>query len=132
MSTPVTSSCAAQPWGQVLKSGVHTWHADQTVEAGGQDTGPDPHGLVASALAACTGMTVWMYAKRKAWPLEDVRVEVDIRHEADVTIIARQVALVGSALDATQRARLAAIADKCPIHKLLVSAVRIETVLVTD
>lgn len=130
MSTPVTSSCAAQPWGQLLKSGVHTWHADQSVEAGGQNAGPDPHGLVASALAACTGMTVWMYAKRKAWPLEDVRVEVIIRHDAEITTIARQVAFVGSALDEAQRARLAGIADKCPIHKLLVGTVRIETVLV--
>lgn len=127
MGTSVSSYCASQPWGQVLKSHTHTWHADQTRDAGGQQTGPDPHELVAGALAACTGMTVWMYAKRKAWLLEDVRVEVDIRHEGELTNIVRHVTFVGAALDASQRERLAAIADKCPVHKLLVGHVHIQT-----
>lgn len=126
-TTPLYSYCAAKPWGQVLSCGPHQWQADQPPSAGGEDTGPDPHGLLASALAACTGMTVWMYAKRKVWPLEDVKVEITMQHDADATVISRKVLFVGAGLDTEMRTRLAGIADKCPIHKLLTGTVRIET-----
>lgn len=126
---PVFSRCQPKPWGQLLSSGQHSWQADQTVEAGGQYTGPDPHGLLASALAACTGMTVWMYAQRKGWPLDDVQTQVAVYHDAEQTRVKREVRFVGSKLDDTQRSRLLAIADKCPIHKLLTGRVQIETVV---
>lgn len=128
-TTSVTAYLADACWGQNITCGLHQWRADQPVSAGGADTGPDPHALLASALVACTGMTVWMYAQRKAWPLEDVRTEVSITHEADATRIDRKVTFVGP-LDTEQRARLAGIADKCPIHKLLTGTVTIQTTVV--
>ncbi len=84
-------------------------------------------------------MTVRMYADRKGWPLDDVTVTLrhDRVHARDCTDceagtgmvdrIRREIAL-GGRLDAEQRARLMAIADKCPVHRTLRSEVTIETV----
>ena len=43
--------------------------ADEPVEAGGLGTGPTPYELLSGALAACTAMTMRLYAERKGWTL---------------------------------------------------------------
>lgn len=103
--------------------------ADVKVAAGGLDLGPDPHDLVAAGLAACTTMTLRLYAQRKAWPLGAVHVEVRSSREPDMMPperFDRQITLDGD-LDDTQRERLMQIADMCPIHKLLTQGARVVT-----
>ena len=39
--------------------------------------GPSPTRLLAASLAACTAITIEMYAERKEWDLDDVEVEVE-------------------------------------------------------
>lgn len=48
-----------------IKAGNHHLVADEPVKAGGNDFGPDPYQLMAAGLAACTSMTIQMYARRK-------------------------------------------------------------------
>lgn len=103
--------------------------ADEPVDLGGLDLGPNPHDLVASGLAACTAMTLRLYAKRKAWPLGEVHVEVThVRKagESPADTFTRLIRLGGD-LDAEQRARLMQIADMCPVHRLLTAGARIVT-----
>ena len=94
--------------------------ADEPVDAGGLGSGPNPYDLLASALGACTAMTVRMYAERKGWPLD--RVTVRVLHRRDGLKardrFAREVTLEG-ALDEAQRSRLMQIADRCPVHRTL-------------
>ena len=40
---------------------------DEPEEAGGADQGPSPTRTLAAALAACTAITIEMYAERKGW-----------------------------------------------------------------
>ena len=113
----------------------HKLITDEPAEAGGEDAGPDPYTLLLAALGSCISMTVTLYAKRKAWPLQRVIVRlrqerihaVDCKEctdatEAYVHRIERSVTLLGD-LSEEQRTRLQEIAHKCPVHKTLTSEV---------
>jgi putative redox protein len=93
---------------------------DEPVAVGGLGGGPNPYNLLASALGACTTMTIRLYANRKGWPLNKVRAAV--RHSrAGLNArdsFALDITLEG-ALDDTQRARLMEIAERCPVHLTL-------------
>lgn len=124
-----------------IVEGAHTWLADEPIAVGGDDTGPDPYGLLLGAVGACTSMTLLMYARRKQWPLEDVEVRLSHRREYDrdcaecdtkpvqIDHIDRAITLYGD-LDATQRARLLEIAEKCPVHRTITGTVEVHDVLI--
>ncbi|MDV7143822.1 bifunctional alpha/beta hydrolase/OsmC family protein [Tropicimonas sp. TH_r6] len=119
----------------------HHLLADEPKAYGGTDRGMTPYGLLSAALAACSSMTVRMYARRKGWPLE--HVSVDISHEkvhgqdSDLTgpnridLFHRRIRLDGP-LSEEQRARLMEIADRCPVHKTLEAGARVKTREVRD
>jgi putative redox protein len=112
-----------------VTAGPSSLVADVKVSAGGLDLGPDPHDLVAAGLAACTTMTLRLYAKRKNWALGAVHVEV--RSARDVDMVPperfdREITLDGD-LDDDQRKRLLEIAEMCPIHRLLTQGARVVT-----
>jgi putative redox protein len=119
---------AAGKFGQAIRIGPHTLAADEVPEDQGDDTGPGPHELLLAALGSCTSMTVKLYADRKGWPLEQVHVRVNGRHEDDGFHIDRTLRLAG-ALSDEQKARLLAIAEKCPVAKTLKGTIRISTAL---
>jgi putative redox protein len=103
-----------------------TFFADEPLELGGTNLGPTPKDLLAGALAACTTITLRMYADRKEWPLEDIKVDVKIDTETKpgTTLILKKIELVGD-LDDKTRERLLNIAEKCPVNKLLLQPIEI-------
>lgn len=102
--------------------------ADEPVDNGGQNLGFSPHELLAASLAACTSATLRMYADRKGWGLESLDVKIDIEepNEEGKTVIRRQLIMTGD-LDEAQKQRLVAIANKCPVHKILTNPIEIMT-----
>ena len=111
---------------QALDVGSDHFVSDIEQEKGGNSSGPSPHEYLAAALAACTGMTLKMYAGRKSWDLQDAVVKVDIERTDEVEIFKRSIELLGN-LDTEQRERLLEIANKCPVHKALAGKIEINT-----
>ena len=121
-----------------LKSGTHRFIADEPTNYGGNDYGPSPYDYLSAALAACTSMTLQMYARRKKWPLGIVETHVnhskthaqdceqceDVNSKIDT--FDRAISFTGK-LDEKQTERLLEIADKCPVHKTLHQKVNIKT-----
>jgi putative redox protein len=119
---------------QEIAAGPHRLVADEPVEAGGSDAGPDPYSYLLAALGACTSMTLQLYAQRKGWPLE--KVDVSLRNEqiyakdceecetrdGKITRIDRYISLTG-ALSDEQKSRLLEIAQRCPVHRTLTSEI---------
>lgn len=123
---------------QVLLGRDHVLLADEPLDAGGDNRGPSPYGLLLMALGACTSMTLRLYADRKGWPVD--RITVRLKHFRDyaadckdcddkdthIERIERVIDIAG-ALDGEQRSRLLEIAEKCPVHRTLESRVKIDS-----
>ncbi len=129
---------AATGFAQEIRVGPHRLAADEPRGAGGGDSGPSPYDLLLAALGSCTSMTIALYARRKGWALD--AVTVTLRHakihavdcaecetkEGRIDRIERDITLVGALTD-EQRARLLEIAERCPVHRTLVSEIDIRT-----
>lgn len=94
--------------------------------------GPDPHDYFDTALGGCKALTLMWYARRKGLPLQSVDVDV-VRDGSEerkgVYRLTARLTLHGE-LTQDQRAELLAVAEKCPIHRLMTAVeVKVETVL---
>lgn len=103
----------------------HALILDEPESAGGADTGPRPTAVLAMSLAACTAVTVEMYANRKEWDVGDLEVVVDYEIEPKGTSRFDVAVKVSDGLSDEQVERLEAIACKCPVHRVLTGDVEI-------
>lgn len=124
-----------------LEIGKHRLVADEPVSAGGTDQGPTAYGLLASALATCTAMTIHFYARREKFPLTgvDLTVTHDRSHAKDcfdceskegyVHRFEVKIKLEGD-LTEMHRTKLLEIAGRCPVAKTLQNQIKIHHTLV--
>jgi putative redox protein len=114
-----------------ITNGTHVWRADEPMELGGQNTGPNPYDLLLGSLAACTTITLSMYASRKNIKLDSVSVsythdkvhaddceQCDESHAGVIDRVTSQIFIDGD-FDQATRNRLYEIAQRCPVHKTL-------------
>ena len=109
-----------------VRTGRHLLFADEPSDFGGLDSGPSPFQLLSAALAACTTMTVRLYADRKGWLVKRIRAGVghtrdagqEPRNKFDVRLT------FDGDLDTEQRQRLVEIAGKCPVHRVIADDAR--------
>ncbi len=128
-----------------ILAGSHSMIADEPGSIGGHNFGPSPYELLNSSLGACTAMTLQMYARRKGWDLQEVKVHLSHGkkniHQDDMQEVEgssrridrfeKVLELVGD-LDEEQKRRLMQIASKCPVHRTLASSQEFATRLLED
>ncbi len=122
------SSIGTVNYATAITTGHHKLTADEGPELGGKDAGPSPYDLLTSALAACTAITLRMYADRKQWPVTAVHVDVHYVREGDKQHIDRVLAIEGN-LDDEQNKRMADIAERTPVTVTLKGGLEIKTTL---
>jgi putative redox protein len=128
MHMPVTiDALPKEPYRHIITANGHTFFADIPTEKGGQNTAPDPHQLLFGAWGACTAMTIQMYARRKGWPLEDVRITFEEEHRpGKKPIIKKCIRIAGPNLSEEQVRKLERIAEKCPVNQLITGEKQVE------
>jgi putative redox protein len=124
----VTASIGQDFYKTELTASGHSLLADESVQAGGADSGPVPGEFVQMGLASCTAITLRMYANRKNYLVERIKVEVSEEKIENTTIFLRTIFIEGP-LSNEQRQRMLQIAEKCPVHKTLTNPIEIKTQL---
>ncbi|RNA63209.1 OsmC family peroxiredoxin [Chryseobacterium nematophagum] len=103
---------------------------DEPIDKGGQNKGFNPFEILATSLASCTAATLRMYIDRKEWNIDNIHVEVELENFplTKKAIFKRDISFEGD-VDEEQMKRLRSIADACPVHKILINEIEIETKL---
>lgn len=114
-----------------ITSRQHEFFIDEPGALKGADTAQDPYETLLGALGACKAITAKMYAQRKGWALDEVRL--DLIHSrpngrGNPELIEISISFEGD-LDDTQRARLKEITNACPVQKTIMGELIIESTL---
>jgi len=129
---------AADGFTCAVQAGAHAQLADEPAGNGGADLGPDPYQFLATALGACTVMTLNLYARHKK--LEVERVDCRVHHrrihakdcedcetrEGRIDELEREIVIEGDLTEA-ERTRMLEIADRCPVHRTLEGEIRVRS-----
>src|SRR4051812_41913688 len=126
MQPAVSVSLGPTDFPLVITARDHVIRADESLQSGGTDSGPEAFELLLASLGACTAITLRMYARRKGWPLDGVEVDAGFDATQGRRLVRMSLSFTG-ALSPEQRARLLQIANACPVHKALTTGVMIET-----
>ncbi len=125
-----------------VHAGRHRLFADEPVSVGGLDSGPSPYDFLSVALAACTSMTLRMYANFKKADLGRITVDVSHAkiHASDCAECAEDEQGAGGKIDRFERrimiegevpeslhGKIEEIADKCPVHRTLENKSKVVT-----
>lgn len=121
-----------------IQTKKHSMIADEPASVNGDDFGPSPYEYLNAGLAACTAMTLKLYAERKKWDLQEVFVylshskkhsdelQMDLEKPGYLDHIEKKLKFVGN-LGEQQKTRLKEIASRCPVNRTLQSEVVIDS-----
>ncbi len=111
-----------------IVSGGHALTADEPERLGGKNAGPAPFDLYLASLAACTAITLRMYAEKKGWALGELRIELSMRFGEDGRPDITRTLYSDQALDEATWQRLLDVSMKTPVTKAMLNGAAIVSV----
>jgi uncharacterized OsmC-like protein/predicted DsbA family dithiol-disulfide isomerase len=115
---------------QEISVGPHHLIADLAREDDGNDAGPSPYDLLASALGACSAMTIEWMADKHHLALRHVEVRLTQSRTKEGRHLFRRSIQIDGDLGEAERARLVHAAEACPVARTLKGEIEIETRLI--
>jgi putative redox protein len=114
-----------------VTSRTHEFFVDEPGDLKGGDTAQDPYETLLGAIGACKAITARMYAQRKGWDLQEVRL--DLAHSrpngrGNPEQIDISISFTGD-LDDDQRKRLKEITNACPVQKTITGELTVNSIL---
>lgn len=128
----VSAVLGDRPYAVQLSARGIVFNADEPKEDGGGDTGPRPHEHLLASLAACTAITLRMYADRKGWPVDGLEVIADMERKQEGREVDTRIRVSfkwPTALSLEQTKRMAQVAAACPVHRTLTGKLQISVEL---
>lgn len=119
MSHTARIASTATAYAHRISVGTQELVADEPPALGGQDAGPAPFDLYLAALAACTAITLRMYAQKKGWDIGELRADLKLSRDVDGKLHVHRQLWATGALDETQWARLLDVAARTPVTKAM-------------
>ena len=119
--TVTVNTVSAEGFRHTVQIDDHELFADVPKSAGGEGSAPEPHDYFDAALGACKALTVMWYARKKGIPVDDIHTRIerdDSEERKGVYRLSATLSVQGSLTDA-QLQELQAVAQKCPVHKLM-------------
>lgn len=98
-----------------ISSGTHAVTADEPVALGGQDLGMAPFDLYLASLAACSAITLRMYAEKKGWELGEFKAELSSKRDDAGRLHVHRTLHASAALTDAQWERLLEVVAKTPV-----------------
>ena len=126
MNTRVSALTAAPAYRIDIACGGHALVADEPADLGGADAGASPFALVLAGLAACTGITLRMYGRRKGWPDLVLSIDLELIPSQERHHIRRTVEVIG-APDEEAVNRLRDVVERTPVTLALKAGFDIST-----
>jgi putative redox protein len=102
-----------------IHAGRFDLDADEPRALGGQGAGPAPFDLYLASLAACTAITLRMYAQRKGWNLGEFRAELKLTRDEAGGLHIHRVLHSDQPLSDEQWQRLLEIVANTPVTKAM-------------
>lgn len=131
--TVLVSETGVELYQLIGRSGASVFPMGGAINHGGMKSGPGPFDLMASALGACTAMTIRAYAQRERLKIDRVQVNVvHMRASLDSNDVFERTIHIDGDLGPDVREKLLRIADLCPVGKTLGRASTIRTTLTPD
>ncbi|MCU4582651.1 OsmC family protein [Acinetobacter gyllenbergii] len=118
-----------EPWKGEVKSGTHQFLTDKPEQFGGHDTGPAPYDFLTTSLAACTMITLRMYAQHKEMDLGAFSVEVDFYTNREQQERIERRVIFEQPVSQDLKEKLLNVCSKTPVTKTLLRSLDIQTTI---
>lgn len=111
-----------------IHAGHYAMDTDEPLKLGGRGAAPAPFDYYLASLAACTAITLRMYAQRKGWDLGEFRAELEMERDDDGRLHVRRTLHATGPLSDEQWQRLLEIVANTPVTKAMREGVEITSV----